>query len=67
MEKLDFSEDEIQHQLEALGYNNIPRHRLREFKRGGLIKLANIGLHVDDQMLTKPEITGMFCDFHSAS
>lgn len=33
MEKLDFSEDEIQHQLEALGYNNIPRHRLHEFKR----------------------------------
>ncbi|XP_045073229.1 hydrolethalus syndrome protein 1 homolog [Coregonus clupeaformis] len=33
MENLDFSEDEIQQQLEALGYNNIPRHRLREFKR----------------------------------
>uniref|UniRef100_A0A8C7U7D6 HYLS1 centriolar and ciliogenesis associated n=1 Tax=Oncorhynchus mykiss TaxID=8022 RepID=A0A8C7U7D6_ONCMY len=33
MERLDFSEDEIQHQLEALGYNNIPRHRLHEFKR----------------------------------
>uniref|UniRef100_A0A8C7D3K0 HYLS1 centriolar and ciliogenesis associated n=1 Tax=Oncorhynchus kisutch TaxID=8019 RepID=A0A8C7D3K0_ONCKI len=28
MENLDFSEDEIQQQLEALGYNNIPRHRL---------------------------------------
>uniref|UniRef100_A0A4W5RRL1 HYLS1 centriolar and ciliogenesis associated n=1 Tax=Hucho hucho TaxID=62062 RepID=A0A4W5RRL1_9TELE len=33
MDKLDFSEDEIQQQLEALGYNNIPRHRLHEFKR----------------------------------
>uniref|UniRef100_A0A8C8JPC3 Centriolar and ciliogenesis-associated protein HYLS1 C-terminal domain-containing protein n=1 Tax=Oncorhynchus tshawytscha TaxID=74940 RepID=A0A8C8JPC3_ONCTS len=33
MERLDFSEDEIQHQLEALGYSNIPRHRLHEFKR----------------------------------
>uniref|UniRef100_A0A4W5PE71 HYLS1 centriolar and ciliogenesis associated n=1 Tax=Hucho hucho TaxID=62062 RepID=A0A4W5PE71_9TELE len=33
MENLDFSEGEIQQQLEALGYNNIPRHRLREFKR----------------------------------
>ncbi|KAJ8001996.1 hypothetical protein DPEC_G00175210 [Dallia pectoralis] len=33
MENLDFSEEEIQHQLEALGYHNIPRHRLREFKR----------------------------------
>jgi hypothetical protein len=42
MENLDFSEDEIQQQLEALGYNNIPRHRLHEFKRGGLIKLVNI-------------------------
>lgn len=67
MEKLDFSEDEIQHQLEALGYNNIPRHRLHEFKRGGLIEFANIGLHFDDQMLTKSEITVMFCDFHTAS
>ncbi|KAL1005980.1 hypothetical protein UPYG_G00066400 [Umbra pygmaea] len=33
MENLDFSEEEIQQQLEALGYRNIPRHRLREFKR----------------------------------
>lgn len=33
MEYLDFSEEEIQQQLEALGYTNIPKHRLREFKR----------------------------------
>ncbi|XP_010887516.2 hydrolethalus syndrome protein 1 homolog [Esox lucius] len=33
MENLDFSEEEIQQQLEAFGYHNIPRHRLREFKR----------------------------------
>lgn len=33
MENLDFSEEEIQQQLEALGYSDIPRHRLREFKR----------------------------------
>ncbi|XP_041959791.1 hydrolethalus syndrome protein 1 isoform X2 [Alosa sapidissima] len=33
MDLLDFSEEEIQEQLSALGYTNIPKHRLREFKR----------------------------------
>ncbi|XP_073681668.1 uncharacterized protein hyls1 [Garra rufa] len=33
MESLDFSEEEIQQQLSALGYRNIPKERLREFKR----------------------------------
>ncbi|RXN10742.1 hydrolethalus syndrome 1-like protein [Labeo rohita] len=33
MESLDFSEEEIQQQLAALGYKNIPKERLREFKR----------------------------------
>ncbi|KAA0707831.1 hypothetical protein E1301_Tti009691 [Triplophysa tibetana] len=33
MDHLDFSEEEIQQQLAALGYNNIPKQRLREFKR----------------------------------
>ncbi|KAL3066338.1 hypothetical protein OYC64_016318 [Pagothenia borchgrevinki] len=33
MDHLDFSEEEIQHQLAALGYKNIPKHRLREFKQ----------------------------------
>ncbi|XP_056590198.1 centriolar and ciliogenesis-associated protein HYSL1 isoform X2 [Triplophysa dalaica] len=33
MDHLDFSEEEIQQQLSALGYNNIPKQRLREFKR----------------------------------
>ncbi|ROL44781.1 Hydrolethalus syndrome protein 1 [Anabarilius grahami] len=33
MESLDFSEEEIQQQLAALGYSNIPKQRLREFKR----------------------------------
>lgn len=37
MESLDYSEEEIQLQLAALGYSNIPKERLREFKRGGLI------------------------------
>lgn len=37
MESLDFSEEEIQQQLAALGYRNIPKERLREFKRGGVI------------------------------
>ncbi|KAI1896572.1 hypothetical protein AGOR_G00096150 [Albula goreensis] len=33
MESLDFSEDEIEHQLALLGYNNIPKRRLQEFKQ----------------------------------
>ncbi|KAG7485875.1 hypothetical protein JOB18_020233 [Solea senegalensis] len=33
MDYLDFSEEEIQEQLEILGYKNIPKHRLREFKQ----------------------------------
>ncbi|XP_018528084.1 centriolar and ciliogenesis-associated protein HYLS1 [Lates calcarifer] len=33
MDNLDFSEEEIREQLAILGYKNIPRHRLREFKR----------------------------------
>ncbi|KAJ8416028.1 hypothetical protein AAFF_G00380500 [Aldrovandia affinis] len=33
MESLDFSEDEIERQLEVLGYTNIPKGRLHEFKR----------------------------------
>ncbi|XP_028424268.1 hydrolethalus syndrome protein 1 [Perca flavescens] len=33
MDSLDFSEDEIHEQLVALGYKNIPKHRLREFKQ----------------------------------
>lgn len=35
MDSLDFSEEEIQEQLVLLGYRNIPKHRLREFKKGG--------------------------------
>ncbi|XP_056136096.1 centriolar and ciliogenesis-associated protein HYSL1 isoform X2 [Lampris incognitus] len=33
MENLDFSEEEIEQQLAVLGYRNIPKHRLRAFKR----------------------------------
>ncbi|XP_071360943.1 centriolar and ciliogenesis-associated protein HYSL1 [Trachinotus anak] len=33
MDSLDFSEEEIQEQLAILGYKNIPKHRLREFKQ----------------------------------
>lgn len=36
MDYLDFSEEEIEQQLAALGYQNIPKERLREFKRGGM-------------------------------
>ena len=34
MDALDFSEEEIQEQLAILGYRNIPKHRLHEFKQG---------------------------------
>lgn len=34
MENLDFSEEEIQEQLAVLGFGNITKQRLREFKRG---------------------------------
>ncbi|KAM3623357.1 uncharacterized protein V6R79_010128 [Siganus canaliculatus] len=33
MDNLDFSEEEIQEQLAILGYKNIPKHRLHEFKK----------------------------------
>ncbi|XP_061583464.1 centriolar and ciliogenesis-associated protein HYLS1 [Cololabis saira] len=33
MDNLDFSEDEIQEQLAVLGYKNISKHRLLEFKQ----------------------------------
>ncbi|XP_054460363.1 centriolar and ciliogenesis-associated protein HYLS1 isoform X1 [Anoplopoma fimbria] len=33
MDNLDFTEEEIQEQLAALGYKNIPKHRLCEFKQ----------------------------------
>ncbi|XP_040893301.1 hydrolethalus syndrome protein 1 [Toxotes jaculatrix] len=33
MDNLDFTEEEIQEQLAILGYRNIPKHRLREFKK----------------------------------
>lgn len=34
MDNIDFTEDEIQEQLVLLGYKNIPKHRLSEFKKG---------------------------------
>lgn len=34
MDNLAFTEDEIQDQLVLLGYENIPKHRLSEFKKG---------------------------------
>ncbi|KAM7394715.1 hypothetical protein PAMP_021501 [Pampus punctatissimus] len=33
MDNLDFSEEEIQEQLAILGYTNIPKHKLHEFKQ----------------------------------
>lgn len=34
MDNIEFTEDEIQEQLVLLGYKNIPKHRLSEFKKG---------------------------------
>uniref|UniRef100_A0A3B3BV89 HYLS1 centriolar and ciliogenesis associated n=1 Tax=Oryzias melastigma TaxID=30732 RepID=A0A3B3BV89_ORYME len=34
MDHLDFSEKEIRQQLAVLGYRNIPKHKLLEFKKG---------------------------------
>lgn len=34
MDNLDFSEQEIEEQLEILGYKNIPKHRLHMLKQG---------------------------------
>lgn len=41
MDMFDFSEDEIQEQLEILGYTNIPKHRLRHFKQGRCERWCN--------------------------
>lgn len=53
MENLDFSEEEIQEQLAILGYKNIPKHRLREFKRD-LDELIRCG---DWKTLASPTLT----------
>ncbi|XP_070712703.1 centriolar and ciliogenesis-associated protein HYLS1 [Pempheris klunzingeri] len=50
MDKLDFSEEEIQEQLEILGYKNIPKHRLREFKQD----LDELIRHGDWKSLASP-------------
>lgn len=34
MDNLEFSEEEIQQQLELLGYKNISKEKLQEFKKG---------------------------------
>ncbi len=44
MDNLDFSEQEIQEQLAILGYKNIPKHKLREFKKGLTLKNSIIPL-----------------------
>ncbi|XP_049577265.1 centriolar and ciliogenesis-associated protein HYLS1 isoform X4 [Syngnathus scovelli] len=53
MDNLDFSEEEIQQQLVLLGYTDVPKHRLREFKQdleqliqnGGRPKVATIAAY----------------------
>lgn len=42
MENLDFSEEEIQEQLAVLGYDNLTKQRLRDFKRGGFLLISNL-------------------------
>lgn len=34
MDDVDFTEDEIEEQLQLLGYKNIPKHKLSQFKKG---------------------------------
>ncbi|XP_038568342.1 hydrolethalus syndrome protein 1 isoform X1 [Micropterus salmoides] len=50
MDNLDFSEEEIQEQLAILGYKNIPKHRLREFKQD----LDDLIQHGEWKSLTSP-------------
>lgn len=50
MDNLDFSEEEIQEQLAILGYKNIPKHRLREFKKD----LDELIQHGQWESLTSP-------------
>ncbi|XP_061687186.1 centriolar and ciliogenesis-associated protein HYLS1 [Syngnathoides biaculeatus] len=44
MDNLDFSEEEIQQQLELLGHTNVPRHKLQEFKQDLEQLIQNGGL-----------------------
>ncbi|XP_069545554.1 centriolar and ciliogenesis-associated protein HYLS1 [Brachyistius frenatus] len=50
MDNLDFSEEEIQQQLAVLGYKNIPKHRLLEFKQD----LDELIRHGDWKSLASP-------------
>uniref|UniRef100_A0A3Q3WZB3 Centriolar and ciliogenesis-associated protein HYLS1 C-terminal domain-containing protein n=1 Tax=Mola mola TaxID=94237 RepID=A0A3Q3WZB3_MOLML len=50
MDNLEFTEEEIQEQLEVLGYKNIPKHRLRQFKKD----LDELIKHGDLKHLTSP-------------
>ncbi|XP_070771689.1 centriolar and ciliogenesis-associated protein HYLS1 isoform X2 [Enoplosus armatus] len=50
MDNLDFSEEEIQEQLAILGYKNIPKHRLCEFKQD----LDELIRHVEWKSLASP-------------
>lgn len=58
MDNLDFTEDEIQDQLLLLGYENIPKHRLSEFKKGSfglylhLTALLSFPQFVSEMMIT---------------
>lgn len=48
MDHLDFSEKEIRQQLAVLGYRNIPKHKLLEFKKGWYPGESNIPAEFDD-------------------
>ena len=36
MDEFDFTDEEIRDQLENLGYHNIPKDRLQQFKKGNM-------------------------------
>ncbi|CAJ1054140.1 hydrolethalus syndrome protein 1 homolog isoform X2 [Xyrichtys novacula] len=50
MDSLDFTEEEIREQLALLGYKNIPKHRLQEFKQD----LDDLIRHGEWKNLTSP-------------
>ncbi|XP_034543961.1 hydrolethalus syndrome protein 1 homolog isoform X2 [Notolabrus celidotus] len=56
MDTLDFTEEEIREQLALLGYKNIPKHRLLEFKQD----LDELIQHGEWKSLTSPSQTN--CD-----
>ncbi|MEQ2301032.1 hypothetical protein AMECASPLE_031829 [Ameca splendens] len=65
MDNLDFSVEEIQQQLAVLGYRNIPKHRLLEFKQD-LDKLIRHGQWKNLASATPTNINSQTATSHSS-